>query len=138
MVKHTARDFRALTRKVRQLEKMMHQKDQATVKNEHTTAEKDADAAESVKQAVFAKAHYAKQLALERQTSALLRKSLENFRAPLYKLKRVYKRLHNENAMLTISLKNTRASKRILEEGIKRLQLSHALKKHKRKRKCYI
>lgn len=123
MVKHTARDFRALTRKVRQLEKMMHQKDQAAVKNEQT---------------VFAKAHYAKQLALERQTSALLRKSLENFRAPLYNLKRVYKRLHNENAMLTISLKNTRASKRILEEGIKRLQLSQALKTHKRKRKCYI
>lgn len=138
MVKHTARDFRTLARKVRQLEKLLDEKAKTVVQKDNAAAEKDVKVGEFVKQVVFAKAHYDKQLALERQTNVILRNSLKNFSVPLYTIKRDYKRLHEQNVQLTKTLKRTAASKRLLERGIERLKLLRALKPRKPKRQYNI
>ena len=138
MVKHTARDFRTLARKVRQLEKLLDEKAKTAVQKDNAAAEKDVKVGEFVKQVVFAKAHYDKQLALERQTNVILRNSLKNFSVPLYTIKRDYKRLHEQNVQLTKTLKRTAASKRLLERGIERLKLLRALKPRKPKRQYNI
>lgn len=138
MVKHTARDFRTLARKVRQLEKLLDEKAKTVVQKDNAAAEKDVKVGEFVKQVVFAKAHYDKQLALERQTNVILRNSLKNFSVPLYTIKRDYKRLHEQNVQLKKTLKRTAASKRLLERGIERLKLLRALKPRKPKRQYNI
>ena len=138
MVKHTARDFRTLARKVRQLEKLLEEKAKTAVQKDNAAAEKDVKVGEFVKQVVFAKAHYDKQLALERQTNVILRNSLKNFSVPLYTIKRDYKRLHEQNEQLKKTLKRTVASKRLLERGIERLKLLRALKPRKPKRQYNI
>lgn len=138
MVKHTARDFRTLARKVRQLEKLLDEKAKTAVQKDNAAAEKDVKVGEFVKQVVFAKAHYDKQLALERQTNVILRNSLKNFSVPLYTIKRDYRRLHEQNEQLKKTLKRTVASKRLLERGIERLKLLRALKPRKPKRQYNI
>lgn len=138
MVKHTAREFRTLARRVRQLEKLVEEKDRTAVEKDKAASEKDAAAGEFMKQVVFAKAHYDKQLAIERNTNEILRKSLKNFSVPLYTMKRTNKKLHAENMQLRTSLRRTTASKKLLEQGIERLKLLHELGRRKRRRETTI
>lgn len=120
MVKHThtPRDYRAMCRQVRQLKKDLAQKDRK---------------ARRFRQSVLAaKNEYDKRLALEKQTSGILRDSMNKFNASLYKLKRDNKKLKRDNQALDAA---ARRSKRTVEHLHRGLQQLKALRKKKKPRK---
>ena len=127
MVKHTARDYRSMARKIRQLE-------QALTKSNQKVAETQEEAELFKKNAFAKKAEYDKQLKLQCETNDILRKSLKNFSGPLYATKRENTKLAKENKTLLMSLKRAKTNNDSLYRGLKQIQALRRAKKQKKKR----
>lgn len=126
MVKHSARDFRALARKVRQLENALAARSAKSVPEEGASKQNAAGDMAATKR------DYVKKLALEMQTNVILRQSLKNFSGPLYTIKRANRKLRHENKMLAYALKCANDTNGHLTRGLSQLKTARRAKKRKR------
>jgi len=110
MVKHThtARDYRAMCRQVHQLKKDLAQKDRKAKRFRHRV--------------LAAKDEYDKRLALEKQTSDIMRDSMNKFNASLYKLKRDNKKLKRTNKALSAAARRSKRTAEHFQRGIEQLK----------------
>lgn len=114
MVKQTqtARDIRALTRRVHKLEQQLAQKKQKT--NTLLVAKFEAENALLIRE-----------LNSERKSGAILRASLKNFSRPYYKIKLAHQKLYEQNKYLRKIAHRARTMNVRLLKGIEQNRTHH-------------